>query len=493
MKPLNMLAMDLGISGGRGIIGSFDGKRLTLHENHRFVNEPQHLTGRFTWDVVRIFCEIKHSIRKSVLDGDNVVSMGIDAWGKDYGLVDRHGSLLANPTHYRDTGADGITAYADGVMTKEEIYAITGIQTMDCNTVFQLAAELRDNPELLTCAHKLLFIPDLLGYFLTGECATEYTVASTGAVLNATTRDYAWEVLEKLGIPERLFTNIVNPGYRLGKLLPEVQSDVGETDLYVVKVASHDAASSVLAVPAKSDNFIYINSGMRTLMGTELDKPIISEDSARLNYTNEGGVEGGTRFLKNFMGLSILQETRRWWKQEGKDYSLSDLALMAKTAKPLAAIIDPDNKQFATPGDMPRRIADYCRKTGQTIPETEGEIVRCVLDSLALRCRSTVEELAELTGNKATAVNLVGAGAKDALLCQLIADACGIDVIAGPVEATAIGNICMQAIAAGALANLREARDVVAASFDLEHYVPAKESKEAYDEAYGKFLELRHA
>ena len=490
MKTLNMLAIDLGASSGRGIIGSFDGKRLTLNENHRFVNEPQHIAGRFTWDIVRIFCEIKNSIRKSILNGDNVVSMGIDTWGVDYGLIDRHGRLLANPTHYRDTRTDGITDYTDTMMTKEEIYATTGIQTMDFNTVFQLAAELRDNPELLTCAHKLLFVPDLLGYFLTGECATEYTIASTGAILNAATRDYAWNVSEKLGIPERLFTNIVNPGHRLGKLLPEVQGDVGKTELDVVKVASHDTASAVLAVPAKSDNFVYISSGTWSLMGTELDKPLITEDSARLNYTNEGGAEGTIRFLKNIMGLWILQESRRQWKREGKDYSFSELAVMAKTAKPLASIIDPDDKLFATPGDMPRRIADYCRKTGQHVPQTEGEIVRCILDSLALRYRCTVEAIATLTGDKATAVNIVGGGTQDKLLCQLTADACGLDVVAGPVEATAIGNICMQAIAAGEIANMREARNVVAASFDVEHYAPTREGTAAFDEAYEKFLNL---
>ncbi len=493
MKKLNMLAIDLGASSGRGIIGSFDGKKLTLNENHRFVNEPQHIAGRFTWDIVRIFCEIKNSIRASILNGDDVVSMGIDTWGVDYGLIDRHGHLLANPTHYRDTRTDGITAYTDSMMSVADIYATTGIQTMDFNTVFQLAAEMRDNPELISCAHKLLFVPDLLGYLLTGQCATEYTIASTGAILNAATRDYAWNVIEKLGIPERLFTNIVNPGYRLGKLLPEVQGDVGKTDLDVVKVASHDTASAVLAVPAKSENFIYISSGTWSLMGTELEAPLVNEDSARMNYTNEGGAEGTIRFLKNIMGLWILQESRRQWKREGKDYSFSDLALMAKTAKPLASIIDPDDKLFATPGDMPRRIADYCRMTGQPVPETEGETVRCILDSLALRYRCTVEAIAELTGNRAEAVNIVGGGTQDKLLCQLTADACGLDVIAGPVEATAIGNICMQAIAAGELANMSEAREVVAASFDTEHYTPSAEGKKAFDAAYEKFLKLSHS
>ena len=490
MKTLNMLAIDLGASSGRGIVGSFDGKKLTLNENHRFVNEPQHIAGRFTWDIVRIFCEIKNSIRKSILDGDDVVSMGIDTWGVDYGLIDRHGHLLANPTHYRDARTDGITSYTDKLMSAADIYATTGIQTMDFNTVFQLAAEMRDTPELLSCANKLLFVPDLLGYLLTGEFATEYTIASTGAILNAATRDYAWNVIEKMGLPERLFTNIVMPGHRLGKLLPLVQEDVGKTELDVVKVASHDTASAVLAVPAKTERFIYISSGTWSLMGTELNDPLINEDSARLNYTNEGGAEGTIRFLKNIMGLWILQESRRQWKREGKDYSFSDLAQMAKTAAPLRSIINPDDKLFAAPGDMPRRIAEYCQKTGQPIPEKEGEIVRCILDSLALRYRCTVEDIAALTGEKAEAVNIVGGGTQDKLLCQLTADACGLDVVAGPVEATAIGNICVQAIAAGELANMKEAREVVANSFEVENYSPTKEGKAAYDAAYEKFLAL---
>ena len=490
MKKLNMLAIDLGASSGRGIVGSFDGKKLTLNENHRFVNEPQNIAGRFSWDIVRIFCEIKNSIRKSILDGDDVVSMGIDTWGVDYGLLDCNGRLLSNPTHYRDVRTDGITAYTNQFMTKEDIYATTGIQTIDFNTVFQLAAEQRDNPDLFGCAHKLLFIPDLLGYFLTGKCATEYTVASTGAILNAATRDYAWNVLEKLGIPERIFTNIVMPGYNLGKLLPEVQGDVGKTDLDVVKVASHDTASAVLAVPAAGDKFVYISSGTWSLMGTELEKPLITAESERRNYTNEGGVEGTIRFLKNIMGLWILQESRRQWKREGKDYSFSDLAIMAKSAKPLACLINPDHKLFATPGNMPARIVEYCKQTGQTAPETEGEFVRCILDSLALRYRCTVEDIAALTGETPSAVNIVGGGTQDKLLCQLTADACGLDVVAGPVEATAIGNICMQAIAKGEIANMREAREVISASFETDHYAPSAQGKAAYEEAYEKFKSL---
>lgn len=490
MKTIKMLAIDLGASSGRGIVGSFDGNKLDLVENHRFANEPVNVAGRFTWDIIRIFHEIKNSIRQTILDKDNVKSVGIDTWGVDYGFIDKHGRLLANPTHYRDTRTDGITDYVSKFMPIYDMYSVTGTQTMDFNTVFQLAAELRDNPELVEIADKMLFIPDLLNYFLTGKASTEYTVASTGELLDAAKRDYAWDIIDKLGIPRRLFTEIVQPATTVGKLLPQIIEEVGQTDLDVVKVAAHDTASAVFAVPAKSDKFIYISSGTWSLMGAELKQPLINSETYRLNYANEGGVENTIRFLKNIMGLWILQESRRQWKREGKDYSFGDLAVMAKSATPYRSIINPDDKTFATPGNMPKRIAEYCKKTGQPVPETEGEFVRCILDSLSMRYRATVENIAELTGEKPTAINIVGGGTQDKLLCQLTADACGLDVVAGPVEATAIGNLCVQAIAAGELANMKEAREVIANSFNVENYAPNAEVKSMVDDAYGKFLDL---
>ncbi len=490
MKNLKMLAIDLGASSGRGIVGSFDGKKLELVENHRFANEPVNVAGRFTWDILRIFHEIKTSIRQTVLDGDNVKSMGIDTWGVDYGLIDKHGRLLSNPTHYRDTRTDRITEYVKDFVSIEEIYATTGMQTIDFNTIFQLAAEIRDNPDVFALADKMLFIPDLLDYFLTGKASTEYTVASTGAILNANTREYAWSLIDKLNIPKSLFCDIVQPAATVGKLLPQIIEEVGQTDLDVVKVASHDTASAVLAVPAKNDKFIYISSGTWSLMGTELKAPLINADTERLNYTNEGGAENTIRFLKNIMGLWILQESRRQWKREGKDYSFGELAVMARSASSYRCVINPDDKMFATPGNMPKRIMEYCKNSGQYVPETEGEIVRCILDSLSMRYRATAENIAELTGETPTAVNIVGGGTQDKLLCQLTADACGLDVVAGPVEATAIGNICVQAIAAGELANMKEARQVVADSFDVEYYSPNASVKAQVDEAYGKFCQL---
>lgn len=489
MKNLKMLAIDLGASSGRGIVGTFDGKKIELKENHRFLNEPVMVNGRFTWDIIRIFHEIKKSIRQTALDGDGIKTIGIDTWGVDYGFIDRHGRMIGNPTHYRDLRTDGVCDYVDGIVPLSDIYAETGIQSLDFNTVYQLAVEKRDNPEIFDYAEKLLFIPDLLGYFLTGEAKTEYTIASTGAILNAASRKYAREMLSRLDIPERIFSEIVEPGYCLGKLLPDVREECGGVEADVVKVASHDTASAVLAVPAKSDDFVYISSGTWSLMGMELNAPLINDKTRELNYTNEGGVDGTIRFLKNIMGLWILQESRRQWQREGVEYSFSELSAMAAEAKPLQSIINPDDKLFATQGNMPRRIREYCEKTGQYVPQSVGEIVRCILDSLGLRYRYTVADLEYLSGKKIDSINIVGGGTQNVLLCQITADACGVPVCAGPVEATAIGNIMTQLMALGEVKSVREAREIVAASFDTVDYQPC-EDRAAWDEAFAKFCEL---
>lgn len=490
MSTKKFLAIDLGASSGRGIIGAFDGERITLRENHRFPNEPVMAGGRFYWDILRILHEIKQSIRQSVLDGDAVSSIGIDTWGVDYGLLDRNGRLMGNPVHYRDMRTDNITAEFAQYMSPEQLYRITGIQSLDFNTVYQLAAELRDDPERLRAANKLLFIPDLLNYFLTGKMATEYTIASTGALLDAEKRDISTGILDAMGISRDLFAPVVQPGQRLGKLHADILEEVGTTDAEVIHVAAHDTASAVIAVPARSDDFIYISSGTWSLLGAELPSPMITPESFAHNFTNEGGVEGKIRFLKNIMGLWLVQESRRQWKREGKDYSFADLSMMASAAKPLRCLINPDDKRFATPGNMPRRIADYCRETGQPVPETEGEIIRCVLESLALCYRATIDMITAMRGKAPTALNIVGGGTQDKLLCQFAANACGIPVYAGPVEATAIGNIVMQAISAGVLSSLREAREVVAASFPLDVYQPCSADQAAWAEAYACYRKL---
>ncbi len=491
MAELKMLAIDLGASSGRGIVGSFDGEKLTLRENHRFSNDPVFVNGRFTWDILRIFFEIKNSITKTVIEGDNVSSVGIDTWGVDYGLLDKKGRLLANPTHYRDLRTENVTDYVKQFISPEDIYRVTGIQAIDFNTLNQLAVEKRDNSELLELADKMLFIPDLLNYFLTGKMATEYTIASTGMILDAAKRDFAYDLTDKLGIKRSLFAPMVQPCTSLGGLLPQINEEVGKNNINVVTVASHDTASAVIAVPAtKGEDFIYISSGTWSLMGAELKDPLINDATRIANYTNEGGAMNTIRFLKNIMGLWIIQESRRQWKREGKDYSFAQMEAWAKEATPFKSLINPDYHTFGTPGNMPEKIRDYCRMTGQYVPETVGEVVRCIYESLALKYRYTVDTIDKLMNKNTKMINVVGGGTKDKFLSQMTADACGIPVCAGPEEATAIGNLMMQAIAAGEIKDMAEARQVVANSFELKHYEPTSD-RAAWDEAYGRFCDLQ--
>jgi len=490
MSSLKMLAIDLGASSGRGIVGRFDGEKLTLEENHRFSNDPLKLSGHFTWDIMRILFEIKNSIRKCALSDDkDIKSIGIDTWGVDYGLLDKNGKLLYNPTHYRDTRTDGIQEYTfKNIVSKEDIYNTTGLQFMDFNTLFQLIAEKKDDPSIFEKADKMLFTPDLLGYFLTGEKQTEYTIASTSALIDANTRDWAWNLIDKAGIPRSLFTPISKPGTVVGDLNTDTLEDVGAIGAKVVHTTAHDTASAVVAVPADGEQFVYISSGTWSLMGTELKNPKINADTMKYDFTNEGGAENTIRFLKNIMGLWLEQESKRQWAREGEQVTYDQLSDMAMASKPLQCIINPDDALFSGPGDMPGRIAQYCKQTGQHVPENKGEIVRCIFDSLALRYRWTVERINELMGTKIPFINIVGGGTKEAPLCQLAADSCGIPVYAGPVEATAIGNLMTQAIATGEVKDVAQAREVVRNSFEIDHYEPKKSAD--WDDGYDRFLKL---
>ncbi len=489
MAEKKMLAIDLGASSGRGIVGSFDGEKLSLKENHRFSNDPVIVNGRMHWDILRIFHEIKQSITKTVLEKDDIRSIGIDTWGVDYALLDKNGRMLSNPVHYRDTRTDGVVPYIGRFFTQPELYAVTGIQCMNFNTIFQLATELRDDPEALDRAARMLNIPDLLNYFLTGNMANEYTILSTGALLDAKRRDYAFSMIDKVGIPRRLFGEIVQPGHDLGGLLPQVLEETGKTDAHVLTVASHDTASAVIAVPTQEDDFLFISSGTWSLMGTELHAPRIDDATAKFDFTNEGGAFGTIRFLKNIMGLWLIQESRRQWRREGCEYSFAQLEAFARECKPFACFINPDDPSFATPGNLPERIREFCRRTGQYVPVSVGEIVRCIYESLALKYRATAESIRTLTGLDAKVIYVVGGGTKDGFLSQMTADATGMPVSAGPEEATAIGNLMMQMVAAGEAKNLKEARRIVAASFERKFYEPTRD-RAAWDEAYAKFLAL---
>ena len=490
MAEIKMLAIDLGASSGRGIVGTFDGKKLSVRENHRFPNEPVNTCGNFCWDILRIFHEIKASISKCALSDDkDIKSIGIDTWGVDYGFIDKNGALMANPYHYRDLRTEGIQPYAFSKVPFEEIYGVTGIQTMNFNTLYQLVADLRDRKYIVDNADKLLFVPDLLNYFLTGNKFNEYTIASTGALLDAKKREFATELLNKFGIRKDLFCELVMPGHRVGKLTDAIKAEVGNVNADVVNVASHDTASAVIAVPAKrGDEFVYISSGTWSLMGVESPEPIINERSASFNFTNEGGAGRTIRFLKNIMGLWLEQESRRQWKREGLEFSFDELTEKALESKPFACFINPNDDLFSPQGDMPGRIREYCKKTGQHVPETIGEIVRCIFESLVLCYRQTIDSIESMTGKKYSSINIVGGGTKEKILCQYAADACNRVVYAGPVEATAIGNIAMQAISAGEIKDIAEAREIIRDSFEVKVYEP--HHTDAWDEAYQRYLNI---
>ncbi len=491
MSSKKLLAIDLGASSGRGILGSFDGEKIGLKEVHRFSNDPVMIPGGFTWDTLRLLHEIKTATLHCALNEGGVDTIGIDTWGVDYGYLDKTGALLSNPYHYRDSRTDNIPSYVfENILPWEELYRVTGIQSMNFNTIYQMVADIKNRPWLVENADKMLNMPDLLGYFLTGEKMSEYTIMSTGALLDAKKRDYAYDLLDKFGIKKSLFCDLVMPGTSLGRLLPFVDGETGNTGATVVKVASHDTASAVLSVPAKDNDFLYISSGTWSLMGIENPEPLLTDESLKYDFTNEGGVFGTIRVLKNIMGLWLVQESRRQWKREGLNYSFDDLSNMAKASKPLQSIINPDDALFSPAGDMPGRIREYCKATGQHVPENAGEIIRCIFESLSLRYRWTAEKLEKMTGRKYSTINIVGGGTKEEMLSQFAADASGRLVVAGPVEATALGNIAMQAIAAGEIAGLSEARAVISNSFDRKEYTPDTSMKAQWDEAYGRFLSL---
>ena len=467
MAERRMLAIDLGASSGRGIVGSFDGNKLSLRENHRFSNDPVNLCGRLYWDILRIFHEIKLSVQKTVLDGDKVSSIGIDTWGVDYGLLDRNGRLLGNPVHYRDGRTDGAQALVNRVIPAEELYATAGIQTLNFNTVYQLAVEQAEAPERLALAERMLNIPDLLNYFLTGNMANEYTILSTGALLDAKKRDYAWNLLDRLGIPRRLFGSVVKPGTDMGTLLPQVQSETGKTDARVLTVASHDTASAVIAVPTEEKDFLYISSGTWSLMGTELPEPLINDESRAANFTNEGGACGTVRFLKNIMGLWIIQSVRH---ELNDKYTFAELCEEAEKADYITSVIDVNDECFLAPENMTEAIKSYCRNNNMSVPDTVGEVAAVVYKSLAGSYADTVSQIEENTDTVYEAIYVIGGGANAAYLNRLTAISTGKKVIAGPVEATAIGNAMAQMITDGIFKNLKEARACVMQSFDIRQF-----------------------
>ncbi len=467
-----LLAIDLGAESGRAILGLFDGERIRLEVAHRFPNGPVRTLDTLHWDVLRLHGDILTGLRKCAAEHGGVDSVGVDTWGVDFALLGRDGTLLGNPRHYRDPHTEGVMEAAFARMPRAELYRKTGLQFMRFNSLFQLLALQRDRSPLLDAAETLLFMPDLFHYFLTGMKVNEYTDASTSQLLDPAERNWAFDVFSTFGLPVKLAGTLVPPGTVLGPLRTGVATETGLGAVPVVVPATHDTAAAVAAVPAGAGTWAYISSGTWSLVGVEIASPLLGDDALAANFTNEGGVAGTVRLLKNVMGLWLVQECRRAWEREGKSYDYGELMRLADAAPPFVSVVDPDDAGFLFPPNMPAALAEYCRKHGEPAPADAGSAVRCCLESLALKYRRVLETAEALTGKRADVIHVVGGGCQNTLLCQFTADACGRPVVAGPVEATAAGNVLTQALGQGLLNSLAEAREVVRRSFDVVTYEP---------------------
>jgi rhamnulokinase len=481
-----LLAFDLGAESGRGVLGRFDGQQLRLEVVHRFPNGAVRTLDTFHWDVLRLHGEMLNGLRKCALEQGGIDSVGVDTWGVDFALLGRGGTLLGNPRHYRDPHTETIMDEAFQKVPRGDVFSQTGIQFMRFNTLFQLLALQRDRSPLLETAETLLFMPDLFHYWLTGIKVNEYSDASTSQMIDPNVRTWAHGLLQAFGLQARIVGTLVAPGTVLGPIRSAVAADTGIASVPVIAPASHDTASAVAAVPASGDSWAYISSGTWSLMGTELPTPLINDKALLYNFTNEGGVGGTTRFLKNIMGLWLVQECRRTWERAGQVYSYDDLTRLAEGAQPFVSVVNPDDAGFIFPPSMPAALADFCRRSGQPAPQEPGAVVRCALESLALRYRWVLERLEELLGRRLHTIHVVGGGSQNALLCQFAADACNRPVHAGPVEATAIGNVLVQALGLGLVGSLAEGREVVRRSFEVRVFAP--QNPDRWQEPYSRFL-----
>ncbi|MCD9021812.1 rhamnulokinase [Cohnella silvisoli] len=481
----SILAFDLGASSGRALLGRLVDGKIEVEELHRFSNDPVQMGNRLHWDILRLYHEIKQGLLKAKHAGIALQSMAIDSWAVDFGFIGKDGELVGNPYHYRDRHTEGAMESLFAQIPPAIIFARTGIQFLPFNTIYQLFALKLANSPLLKEGNRFLMIPDLLRYFLTGQMHNEFSNATTTQLYNPVESKWDTELLKLLEFPKSWFGDVLKPGSHAGMLQPSVCEELGIPSIPVYAVAEHDTGSAVAAVPATEKSFAYLSCGTWSLMGTEVNKPVINDLTQKLNFTNEGGVAGTYRLLKNIMGLWILQECRREWERAGKSYSFPELVQMAAEAEPFAALIDPDDSSFLPPGDMPSRIVQYCRQTGQQAPESAGQFVRCILESLALKYRYVFELTERLSGQRFNGLHMVGGGIQNTLLCQWSANAIGKPVWAGPAEGSAIGNLVVQWISQGQFADIWEARKVIRDSFPITIYEP--EEREAWNDAFERF------
>jgi rhamnulokinase len=487
------LAIDMGASSGRHVIGRFDGQKLRLEEVFRFENGPVEMAGHLYWDWPGLWASVRKGMMAAAAQGaGKIASVGVDTWGVDFGLLGRNDELLGNPYHYRDSRTNGMMEKAFAIVPREEIFRHTGLQFMQLNTLYQLLAMKLCNSPLLDVAETMLMVPDLMHWLMTGVKCNEMTEASTSQFYNPVRGGWATELLEKFDLPTRILGTIMQPGTVLGPLRSGLAAEMGLASK-VVLPGSHDTASAVMAVPAHSKpgarpDWCYISLGTWALMGIESPVPVVSDKVSQLNFTNEGGVGNTIRLLKNITGLWMVQECRRVWNQGGRKWGWEDLNKLSAAAKPLVSFINPDSSDFMAPENMPEAIRSFCQRTGQAVPSDEGAILRCALDSLAMKFRHVLGMCEDLAGGRIETIHIVGGGTQNRLLCQAAADASGRHVVAGPIEATAIGNLMVQAIAAGDIGSIAEARDVVRRSFEVDEYEPKNTA--AWDEAYKRFLKV---
>ncbi len=472
MADRRVLAVDLGAESGRVIEAAFDGEQILMSDLHRFSNTPVYTQNTFHWDVLRLWHNIQIGIANASQDA---ISVGVDTWGVDFALLDKDGQLLGNPVHYRDKRNEGMMDWVFEGMPRREVFEQTGIQFMQINGLYGLAAMVKQQSAQLAIADTLLTIPDLFNYWLSGSKTCEFTHATTLQIHNPQTHDWSYDLLEAVGIPTNILTPVVQPGDKIGTY----------NGLDVIVPACHDTGSAVVGVPTTTKNYAYLSSGTWSLLGIEVDKPIINDATYAANMTNEGGVYGTYRLLKNIMGLWIAQQCRDTWLNQGTDYSYATLAQLAGEAEAFRSLIDPDIPEFLSHGDMPSRIRTYCSETNQAIPETIGQVMRCVFESLALKYRYVMDLLRDISGQSIERLHIIGGGVRNELLCQMTANACGIPVVAGPVEATALGNAIIQLITSGDLANLDEARTMLSRTIATKLYEPTEQS--VWEENYQRF------
>jgi rhamnulokinase len=502
MKSQCYLGVDLGAESGRVMAGLWDGKRIRIEELHRFPNGPVELGGTLRWDVLRLLAEIQHGLSLAARKyGKSVKSVGVDTWGVDHVLLSKSNELLAQPFHYRDARTNGVMARACRRIPRDKIFAATGLQFMEINTLYQLLAWQKNNPEILEAADCLLMMPDFFHWCLSGARVAEFTDATTTQFFHPTKRTWSYDLLKSFNLPAKILPEVVQPGTRIGSLLKSVANRTGLSEIAVIAPASHDTGSAVAAVPVvslspsdgergSSGTWAYLSSGTWSLMGLEVREAQLSKRVLDFNLTNEGGVDGTYRLLKNITGLWLVQQCKRAFEAKGKKVDYAQLVRLAKAAPPLRSFIDSDDSRFGNPPDMPAAIRSFCKETRQPIPDSEGALIRCALESLALKYQTVLECLEQVSGKRVKVIQIVGGGSRNALLNQFTADACNRPVLAGPVEATVFGNVLMQARACSEIDSLTELRSIVRSSCEIQTYTPKPSQVSAWQGARARFAEL---